>query len=152
MSVEGCWSFDFFGRVRTFELINLMKKAKYATGGFDPGTVRMQNENSATVLTRHIQTKCNEIDYRTWMYQKTIYFAANGNFGIKLGFFFSFFSKIPRGIWKISFYMMFYKGILSKNHCEGLLNFFSIGNPSLNCVQMSGPNIGICISSHTNWF
>ena len=41
------------------------------------------------------------------MYQKTIYFAANGNFGIKLGFF-SFFSKIPRGIGKISFDTMFY--------------------------------------------
>ena len=30
--------------------------------------------------------------------------------------------------------MMIYIGKVSKNHCKGLLTFFSIENPSLNCV------------------
>ena len=45
---------------------------------------------------------------------------------------FVIFSKIPRGIWKISFYMFFYICILSRNHIRSLLNFFSIQNLTLN--------------------
>ena len=44
------------------------------------------------------------------------------------------FSKIPRRIWKISFNMFSLTYILSKNHSRSLLNFFLIGNPTLNCV------------------
>ena len=48
---------------------------------------------------------------------------------------FVIFSKIPRGIWKISFYMLSYICILSKNHSRSLLNFFLIGTPTLNRVS-----------------
>ena len=48
---------------------------------------------------------------------------------------FVIFSKIPRGIWKISFYMLSYICILSKNYSNSLLNFFLIGTPTLNHVQ-----------------
>ena len=48
---------------------------------------------------------------------------------------FVIFSKIPRGIWKISFYMLSYICILSKNHSRSLLNFFLIGTPTLNHVD-----------------
>ena len=50
---------------------------------------------------------------------------------------FVIFSKIPRGIWKISFHMFSYTYILSKKHSRSLLNFFLIGNPTLNCVGWS---------------
>ena len=51
---------------------------------------------------------------------------------------FVIFSKIPRGIWKISFYMLSYICILSKNHSRSLLNFFLIGTPTLNRVCCRG--------------
>ena len=48
---------------------------------------------------------------------------------------FVIFSKIPRGIWKISFYMLSYICILSKNHSRSLLSFFLIGTPTLSHVS-----------------
>ena len=62
-----------------------------------------------------------------------IFFAANCNL-VNRSMIFSFFSKIPRGFWKISFCMIFYTGMLTKNHSGSLLTFFSIENLSLNCV------------------
>ena len=50
---------------------------------------------------------------------------------------FVIFSKIPRGIWKISFYMLSYICILSKNHSRSLLSFFLIGTPTFNHVVSS---------------
>ena len=57
---------------------------------------------------------------------------------------FVIFSKIPRGIWKISFYMLSYICILSKNHSRSLLNFFLIGTPTLNRVHSDDKNKGSC--------
>ena len=61
------------------------------------------------------------------------FFASNFNLGNRLAFL-PFFSKIPRGIGKISFDMVFYIGMLPRIHSKSLLTFFSIGNPNLNCV------------------
>ena len=60
-----------------------------------------------------------------------VFQSANTNLGTRIGIF-CFFSKIPCGIWKISFYMFFYACILSRNHTKSLLNFFSIQNLTLN--------------------
>ena len=132
MSVEGCWRFDFFTGIRTCESIKLEKKRNFATGGFDPRTFRVQKRSCTTALQwqyyimpdfkRQILLASEMIFH----FEKAILFIRFRVFVI--------FSKIPRGIWKISFYMLSYICILSKNHSRSLLNFFLIGTPTLNRV------------------
>ena len=57
---------------------------------------------------------------------------------------FSFFSKISRGIWKLSFYMNFYTYVECKTHIRSLLTFSSIQYPSLNRVVSNAYLVDFC--------
>ena len=109
------------------------EKKAFTQGGFDPRTFRLQKESSTTVLTRQ-HDKLSVLKRQIVIATKMMFHFAipilSLNFRV-----FVLFSKIPRGIWKISFDMFSYTYILSKNHSRSLLNFFLIGNPTLNCVD-----------------
>ena len=133
MSVEGCWRFDFFTGIRTCESIKLEKKEILPQGGLIRGPFACKME---IFPLRHCDIIEIVPDFRRQIlvasemifhFEKAILFIRFRVFVI--------FSKIPRGIWKISFSMLSYICILSKNHSRSLLNFFLIGTPTLNCVS-----------------
>ena len=134
MSVEGCWRFDFFAGIRTCEPIKLEKKEILPQGGLIPGPFVCKRDilplrhRDKTNVMPDLRNQILVASEMIFHFEKAILFIRFRVFVI--------FSKIPRGIWKISFYMLSYICILSKNHSRSLLNFFLIGTPTLNCVKM----------------
>ena len=109
-----------------------LKKKTFTRGEFDPRTFRVQKQYPITELQRIIH-RVVSLRISDVIECKMVFQSANPNLGIRFNIFL-FFSKIPRRIWKISFYMSFNMYILPKIHCRSLLNFFLIQNPTLNCV------------------
>ena len=142
MSVEGCWRFDFFTGIRTCESIKLEKKEILPQGGLIRGPFACKRDpvplhySDNIIFMPDFKRQILIASEMIFHFEKAILFIRFRVFVI--------FSKIPRGIWKISFYMLSYICILSKNHSRSLLNFFLIGTPTLNHVLKS--------KSFTQWF
>ena len=142
MCVEGCWKIAFFWWDSNIQSLRIEKKwwKKYFRPHLDliPGPLACKR---IVLPLRHRDNQLNCLNLkvpiltrRKWSF---IFYKSHFRFRFRV---FVIYSNFPRGIWKISFYMLFYICIPSKSHNRSLLTFFPIGNPTLNCVTFLNKN------------
>ena len=132
MSVEGCWKINFFCLDLNLGTQEIEEKIHLPEGDLIRGPFTCKRKALSLCYGGQYKyvTVLRIYDLNEW---KMVFQYAYPNLGTRFSIF-SFFSKIPHGIWKIYFDMFSYISKLSRNHSRSMLNFFPVWTPTLNCV------------------
>ena len=133
MFVAGCCKIAILARIWTWVPHEIEEKKILPQGDLIRGPFACKRDVIPLLYSDNF-TRVLDLNWQILVASEMIFYFERAILFIRFRVF-VIFSKIPRGIWKISFYMLFYTYKLCKNGSRSLLNFFSIGNLTLNCVK-----------------